>query len=72
MFAWQNTINPKTRLSLRPTSKLRLDTSYGAYLLASDNDAWINAKRHDPDGHSGDFVGQELELRVRYRIDPRV
>ena len=72
LFAWQNSISPKIRLTLRPTSKLRVDTSYGAYWLASDNDAWVNAKRHAPDGHSGDFVGQELELRVRYRIDPRV
>jgi len=72
LFAWQNSISPKIRLTLRPTSKLRVDTSYGAYWLASDNDAWVNAKRHDPNGNSGDFVGQELELRVRYRIDPRV
>ncbi len=72
LFAWQNSISPKIRLTIRPTSKLRVDTSYGAYWLASDSDAWVNAKRHDPDGYSGDFVGQELELRVRYRIDPRV
>ena len=72
LFAWQNSISPKIRLTLRPTSKLRVDTSYGAYWLASDNDAWVNAKRHDPDGHSDDFIGQELELRVRYKIDPRI
>ena len=72
LFAWQNSISPKIRLTLRPTSKLRVDTSYGAYWLASDNDAWDNAKRHDPDGRSGDFVGQELELRVRYKLNPRV
>ncbi|UCG15411.1 MAG: alginate export family protein [Phycisphaerales bacterium] len=72
LFAWQNTISPKLRLSLRPTPKLRLDTSYGAYWLASDADAWINTGRRDPRGDSDDFVGQELELRVRYRIDPRV
>ena len=72
LFAWQNSISPKIRLTLRPTSKLRVDTSYGAYWLASDSDAWVTAKRHDPDGNSGDFVGQELELRVRYEIDPRV
>lgn len=43
-----------------------------ARALASDSDAWVNAKRHNPNGSSGDFVGQELELRVRYKIDPRV
>lgn len=72
LFAWQNTINPKVRVSLRPTSKLRVDTSYGAYWLASREDAWVNPKRQDPDGYGGNFIGQELELRVRYKIDPRV
>ena len=65
-------ISPKLRLSLRPTSKLRVDTSYGAHWLASDTDSWSPTKRRDPSGGSGDFVGQELELRVRYELDPRI
>lgn len=72
LFSWQNVISPKIRLTLHPTSRLRLDTSYGAYWLASDNDAWLIPGRRDPSGNSGDFVGQEAELRTRYRIDPRV
>lgn len=72
LFSWQNIISPKIRLTLRPTSKLRLDTSYGAYWLASDSDAWVIPGRRDSSGNSGDFVGQEVELRMRYRIDPRV
>ncbi len=72
LFSWQNTISPKIRLSLRPASRLRIDTSYGAHWLASDSDDWVIPGRRDPRGDSGDFIGQELELRVRYRIDPRV
>ena len=72
LFSWQNIISPKIRLTLRPTSKVRMDTSYGAYWLASDNDGWVLPGRLDPRGESGDFVGQEFELRVRYKIDPRV
>ena len=72
LFSWQNIISPKIRLTLRPTSNLRLDTSYGAYWLAGDNDAWVIPGRRDPSGDSGDFVGQEVELRMRYKIDPRV
>ena len=71
-FSWQNTISPKIRLSMRPTSKLSVDTSYGAYWLASDDDAWVNAKRQDVDGRSGSFVGQELELRVRYKVTKHI
>ena len=72
LFGWQNIISPKIRLTLRPTTTLRIDTSYGAYWLAADSDAWVIPGRCDPRGQSGDFVGQELEVRVRYRIDPRM
>ncbi|UCE58213.1 MAG: alginate export family protein [Phycisphaerales bacterium] len=72
LFSWQNIISPKIRLTLRPTSKLRLDTSYGAYWLASDNDAWGIPARRNPHGDSGNFVGHEVEVRVRYQIGPRV
>jgi hypothetical protein len=72
LFTWQNIISPKLRLELQPSKKLRCDASYGGYWLASDNDAWVVPGRRDPTGHSGDFVGQELELRFRYRIDKRI
>lgn len=72
LFGWQNIISPKIRLTLRPLEKLRIDTSYGAYWLASDSDAWVLPGRRDPMGNSGDCIGQELELRVRYKIDPRI
>jgi len=67
--AWQNVISPKLRLELQPSKKLRLDADYGAYWLASDSDAWVVPGRRDPQGHSGDFVGQVLEARARYALD---
>jgi hypothetical protein len=71
-WTWQNVINPKMRIEIRPTKKLRLDAAYGGYWLASDSDAWVQAGRRDPEGRSGDCVGQELEVRARYQIDPRI
>ena len=72
LFSWQNMISPKLRLQLRPLDEVRIEGSYGAYWLASDSDAWVRVGRRDPAGNSGDFVGQELELRVRWKLDPRV
>lgn len=72
LFAWQNAISPKLLLALRPSKTLTVDTSYGAYWLASDADAWPIAGLRDSDGRSGDFIGQELELRVRCQLDRRV
>ena len=71
-WTWQNVINPKWRIEIRPTEKLRLDAAYGGYWLASDSDAWVQTGRQDPAGQSGDCVGQELEIRAKYQIDPRI
>ena len=71
-FTWQNVICTKLRLELRPTEKLRFDTSYGGYWLASDTDAWVAVGRRDITGRSGDFVGQELDARLRYQLDEHV
>jgi hypothetical protein len=71
-FTWQNVISTKLRLELKPTDKLRFDTSYGGYWLASDTDAWITPSRIDATGRSGDFVGQEIDARLRYQLNERV
>jgi len=51
---------------------LRLFLSYGAYWLASDADAWPRVGRRDAEGRSGDFVGQEIDLQLRYQINKRL
>ena len=71
-FIWENLLAPKVRLEFEPHKKIKFDTGYGAYWLASDSDAWPNARRRDPLGDSGDFIGQELDVRMRWQVDPRV
>jgi hypothetical protein len=68
LFTWQNVINPTIRLEFQPLDRLRVDTSFGAYWLASDSDAWVVPGRRDAEGRSGDFVGQEFNLRMRYAL----
>ncbi len=72
LFVWQNVISSKLRLEAVPHQRIKVDTSYGGYWLASDNDAWVPIGRRDPQGRSGDCIGQEFEARVRYQLDPRV
>lgn len=72
LFCWQNTITPKIYLDVRPLDKLRINLSYGVHWLASDNDAWVITNRRDRNGRSDDFVAQEVDLQVRYQIDPRI
>ncbi|MCB9849508.1 MAG: alginate export family protein [Phycisphaerales bacterium] len=70
-FIWSNTINPALYLSLKPTNQLHVEGFYRAYWLESDRDSWASTGLVDRDGRSGNFVGQELDVRVRYKIDPR-
>ena len=67
-FNWQNMINPALRLSFQPAEKVRVELYHRAIWLASDTDAWVRAARRDSTGNSGNFIGQESDLRVIYEV----
>lgn len=69
---WENIIAPKAHIELKPSAALQLELGYGAFWLASDTDAWSPASRRDQTGSSGDFIGQELDSRVRWRAHPQI
>jgi hypothetical protein len=71
-FSWDNLHAPKFRIEFTPYKDLRIDTGYNAYWLASDRDAWQRAKLQDKSGHSGDFLGNEFDIRVRYKLTSRI
>ncbi len=71
-FTWENLIAPKVRLDFVPHKKLKVDMGYGVFWLASATDSWSNAKRRDPTGQSGTFVGHELDVRFRWAANDRV
>ncbi len=68
LFAWQNMVSPSLHVTTSPTERLRIEAVYRAFWLASDTDAFVRAALRDPTGESGDFVGQEVDLRLRYWI----
>lgn len=65
-FSWQNMINPAIQFSVRPHRKLAVETFYRAFWLAADADGFGVARLRDRAGDSGNFAGQEIDLRVRY------
>lgn len=67
-FNWQNLINPSVRFSVLPTDRLRCELIHRMYWLASERDAWVRGLRWDPTGNSGQFIGQELDLRTAYPV----
>ncbi len=71
-FILQNTIMSRLRFEFQPHRQVRFDAAYGGYWLARDGDAWVAANRQDPTGHSGDFVGHDMEARIRIQLEPRI
>lgn len=71
-FIWENFHTPKVKLEFEPLRGLRLETGYGAFWLASDRDRVFNFRLRDPEGQSGDFIGQEIDFRARYPLADRI
>lgn len=71
-FSWDNGIMPKARLELTPHETLRVDLGYGAFWLASATAAWQRAQLRDPTGRSGNFLGNEFDVRIRYLLWRRI
>jgi hypothetical protein len=71
-FSWDNMNAPKIRLEFTPYQDLQVDAGYNFYWLASDRDAWQRADLRDKTGQSGDFVGHEFDIRVRYKLTKHI
>ena len=75
-FHWMNVQEIACRLKLKPLEKLTAIAEVHRYWLEEDKDAWYttskNPKRRDPSGRSGDSVGNELSLVLKYRASKQV
>lgn len=58
------------RVELRPRDGLDLTLIHRGFWLASAQDAWVGAGRVDPTGSSGDDLGRQTELRLRWQLLP--
>lgn len=61
---------PGFRIELKPNARWDGRFYYHAAHLASATDSWVIAKRRDPTGMSGDFIGHQLDARIRYWLVP--
>jgi hypothetical protein len=71
-FSWDNGIMPKARIEATPVKDLYVDLGYGAFWLASARAPWQRAELSDPTGRSGNWLGNEFDVRLRYRIWQRI
>jgi hypothetical protein len=70
-FARANLITPGLRVQIKPCKEVTAFTSVRSYWLASKTDGWTTSGVADPQGESGDHLGTQIELRVRWRIVPK-
>lgn len=67
-FARSNISSPGTRGEFNPTGKTQAFIGYRAIWLASSKDSLTTASLTDITGNSGNFVGHQIETRVRYAL----
>ncbi|MEO1643486.1 MAG: alginate export family protein, partial [Pseudomonadota bacterium] len=61
---------PGFRVEVKPNARWDGRFYYHAAYLASETDSWVIARRRDPSGQSGDFIGHVLDGRARYWVVP--
>ncbi len=61
---------PGFRIEVTPSPRWDARFYYHAAYLASETDSWVIARRRDPSGQSGDFIGHVLDARARYWVIP--
>ncbi len=70
LIARSNLRSPDWELAVRPKINVELSFTHRLVWLESTRDAWTAADVRDASGNSGNFVGQQLETRLRYDALP--
>lgn len=69
-IARSNVISPGLRIEAQPHRTVDTFVAYRPFWLADPRDAWTSAPLRDRTGASGDFVGHQVEARVRWHVLP--
>ncbi|MFT5397202.1 MAG: hypothetical protein ACI85N_002420 [Gammaproteobacteria bacterium] len=70
-FARSNLSAPGIRLKLKPASNVTSFLALRGYWLVSDNDAWTTARITNVAGQSDNYIGTQIEARVRWEVLPK-
>ena len=71
-FQRSNISSPGARIFLHPLTRIpvTLMLKYRAWWLAQSRDAWVGSGLQDASGGSGNFLGQDIELKIRGKFGP--
>jgi hypothetical protein len=68
-FFRSNLMYPGAQLFLTPRADVQIYLKYRAWYLAQERDAWVGSALQDSTGSSGNFLGQDVEIRLRWTIN---
>ena len=63
-FFRSNISSPGARVYFKPLPAVRLMLKFRVWWLAQARDVWVGSGLQDPTGRSGNFLGEDLELRA--------
>lgn len=66
VFARSNLASPELRVSARPLDSVDAMAAWRVAWLASATDAWTPSKERDTSGGAGSYLGQQVEVRLRW------
>lgn len=69
-FNRSNLATPGLRAVMTPWENINLMASYRHFWLAEEKDSWGRTGLRDSSGDSGSYLGQHLQLRVRWDVVP--
>lgn len=69
-FARTNLHSPGLRLQVKPHARVSSFVAARTFWLASKSDAWTTSGLSDSTGSSGNHIGTQVEIRVRWDILP--
>ena len=67
-FERSNIMSPGVRGMVQPRERLTILAQYRAWWLADASAPWVGSGLQDPTGSSGTFLGQTIELRLRWGV----
>ena len=69
-FYRSNISSPGIRLITHPHPTLAINLKYRAWYLAQSKDKWVNSGMQDQTGAAGNFLGQDVEVRLQWHPTP--
>ena len=66
-FFRSNLSTPGIRTYFKPFPSGTVMVKYRAWYLAQARDAWVGSGLQDPSGQAGNFLGQDVELRITWK-----